>query len=372
MTSSNQRKSKGKGKTLIFTDPHVDARNGSRVFRDLQRAYFKEILIPACQDPEIKQVICGGDFFDNRNHMSLATLDYMQTEFLPMIAELGKPFYIIVGNHDIAFKNTNRVNSLSMFKGVPNVVVVEDDLLRVDDDFTLCPWINPENSERITQAIVEAENGDPSDMMLLGHFEIAGMRMYKTSSLCEHGLNKDLFDGYKRVLSGHFHHPSCDGNIEYIGATFHLNWQDVDDWRGYIIYDPETDDFERVENEFCIFNALTIDDVADSNDSMFVDQYVRLYINRETSDVEIKDARHRIESAGCIKLDVVDLTIVSRETATSDSDGCGDVDDDVADTEFNVKTPQQHFDDACDDNELRVMFADILKEVEASRIEHQQ
>lgn len=358
-------------KALLFTDPHVDCRGGSRVFREFQAAYFKEEMFPRAVNEGCDVIICGGDFFDNRNNMSLATIDYIMNEFIPMVEEYKLPLYIIVGNHDIAFKNTNRVNSLSIFDQCEYITIIDQDIHVIKTtgkEIVCCPWINQENEESFLETLQQLAN---KDRVLIGHFEINGAQLDK-SRLCDHGVEPSLLAGYDHVLSGHFHLPSQLGNIEYMGATFHLNWGDYGSWRGYKVYDFTTDRITDYENEFCLFKQLSLEEVEMINDEELKsdcgDMYVKLVVSRETDNLRprVAEALHRIEKTYPLKVDVLDLTIFDNPEAVTDDD------EEVSATEYVVKTPVEYFSEQCDDALTIEAFNEIYMEVAAAIRDQQQ
>src|SRR5699024_3966661 len=163
---------------------------------------------------------------------------------------------------------TNKINSLSVFRGIDNFYIIEDDVFHLPvseqckHDFYLCPWINDENSEKIFEQIKDAQG---TDSILCGHFEINGALMYKNSIGASGGINKDKFKDFYKVMSGHFHHPSTYGNVEYIGALFHYNWMDYGDWRGFLVYDGDSGEFERIENTRSLFKQYAYEQVREQD-----------------------------------------------------------------------------------------------------------
>jgi hypothetical protein len=101
--------------------------------------------------------------------------------------------------------------------------------------------------------------------MCVGHFEVAGFKMYQNSIMSEHGLSAATFSNYERVLSGHYHHASKRGNIEYIGTPYEMTWQDFDDQKGFRVYDLKTRELKFVENPYSIFCKIIYDDSGETD-----------------------------------------------------------------------------------------------------------
>lgn len=310
-------------KILFLTDTHLGARNSSSIFRQLFREYYRDVLFPYIEQNDIKTLIHLGDVFDSRTSLSLQDIDYVMNEFIPLIEQSGVDLHIIAGNHDVAFRNTNKINSLSIFAQCKNVHVYDEQIHVIETqgkNFVLCPWINNENKDTLFEELSYYAN---KDHVLCGHLEVIGSLMYKNSKACEHGIEPAKFEKFDRVLSGHFHHPSVYGNIEYIGALFHYNWQDHGDWRGFTVYDPTTDEYEKIENEFCLFTHLQYSQELIETDhedlqTLCEGQFVRLQIDEEHDKVELKDLIAKIERCQPIKVDVIDNTITQVEVTESD------------------------------------------------------
>lgn len=312
----------------FLTDTHTGARSSSSVFREYMKFWYEEHFFADLDRRDIKHIIHGGDFFDNRNAISLQDIDFVVNWFANKLIDGGYSMTIVLGNHDVAFKNTNRVHSLSMLQAAApdNVRVIEDpELTEIDGQwYALVPWINSSNYD----STIEFLNGliSKPSIIVVGHFEIAGAKMYANSSLCEHGLNADLFTQFKEVWSGHFHHKSKMNNIRYMGSAFHLNWQDHNDARGYHIYNAARDSLEFVENEYSLFAEVAFDkDIFalmsdDDYSDAFNMRFVRLVVDSEYDNVALLDTISKINKSKPHDLQVVNLTAIKQDEAQTADD----------------------------------------------------
>jgi DNA repair exonuclease SbcCD nuclease subunit len=163
----------------------------------------------------------------------------------------------LVGNHDIAYKNTLEVNSPSLLlRDYENVHIVEDFLTQefhgVSMDFI--PWLCDENETTILQKMKDSKS-----QICFGHFEIAGFEMDR-GNICHVGMDKKVFDRFDTVLSGHFHHKSTDGVIYYLGNQYEITWADYNDQRGFHVFDTETRELTFVPNPNRMFHKINYDD----------------------------------------------------------------------------------------------------------------
>lgn len=306
-------------KILVLGDIHMGARNSSKIFRQLFREYFRDCVFPLVKEQGIKKIIQLGDFFDNRNSVTLHDIDYVLNEFIPQLEDSGATMYVLAGNHDVAYKNTNKVNSLSLLKTSDHIVVVDNEIQTVKTEsktFVLCPWINNENEDQLTE---DMKHYATKDHILCGHFEFQGMKMYRNSKMSEHGFHPKDFKKFYKVISGHFHYPSTYGNVSYMGSVFHLNWQDHGDKKFIYIFNTNTNEFEPIENPYSLFTEFDYhkDDVLNLTDEDLKDycngQFVRIVIDSDYKRVDLKDLIHKIEKQKPISVDVIDNTILDQK-----------------------------------------------------------
>ena len=163
----------------------------------------------------------------------------------------------MVGNHDVAYKNTLEVNSPNLLlKGYDNIKIY-DEFETVDFDgikVDVVPWICDENEADIFSKIK-----DSKAQICFGHFEISGFEMDK-GNVCEVGIDKQALSKYDIVLTGHFHHKSNDGNITYVGTPYEMTWADFNDTKGFHIFDTDTRELEFIKNPFSMFHKIPYDD----------------------------------------------------------------------------------------------------------------
>ena len=309
---------------LFITDTHLGARSGSTAFRELFRRYYVNTLFPYIEDNDIKTVIHLGDFFDDTNAINVKDIDFLLSEYVHAFQKTGAHMYVVSGNHDTYYKTTNTTHATVLLQMFPDAfTVVHDDIKTLDVDgqkFVLCPWISPDNHERLMEGI---KTYAYDDTILCGHFEVKGAKMYKSSPRCEHGVEPNVFKRYQRVLSGHFHTPNTINNIDYIGALFHYNWEDYNDWRGFTTYDTDTKAFDKVENTDCLFMQCTY---PTDEDLDVTGKYVRVVIESETKRVEFQDWKKAIESKNPAKLDIIDLSVLASSVDVTNEDDRQDMD----------------------------------------------
>ena len=114
-------------KIALITDTHFGARNDSLLFIDFFRKFYENIFFPTLKERGITDVIHLGDVVDRRKFINYKTLNSMKEILFSPLKEMGGNIKIIVGNHDIYYKNTLKVNSMEeLTKGMDHVTVYSD------------------------------------------------------------------------------------------------------------------------------------------------------------------------------------------------------------------------------------------------------
>ena len=157
-------------KVAVITDTHAGVRNDSDYFADYQEKFYKDIFFPYCEEIAINHVIHAGDYFDRRKFINFKSLDRNVSMFLQPLKESGMTMDIIIGNHDVFYKNTNEVNSPDLLFGkFDNVnLITKNHTIQIDGTpIHFIPWINNANCKEAVDFIQSAE---PS--LVVGHFDI--------------------------------------------------------------------------------------------------------------------------------------------------------------------------------------------------------
>ena len=101
----------------IITDTHAGIRGDASWMLDYQEAFYRDVFFPKLLSENIKVLFHLGDLFDRRKYINFVTLKRTREMFLRKLADYNIKMYIIPGNHDVCFKSTNEVNSLTTLLG---------------------------------------------------------------------------------------------------------------------------------------------------------------------------------------------------------------------------------------------------------------
>jgi DNA repair exonuclease SbcCD nuclease subunit len=198
-----------------------------------------------------------GDLFDRRKFINFNSLYLSRKYFFEKCERLGIQLHTLIGNHDVAYKNTLEVNSPSLLLNEYSNIEIYEEFDTVEFDgvsIDVVPWICDDNVDDIFNRMKESKA-----QICFGHFEIAGFEMDR-GNVCESGIDKQSLSKYDVVLTGHFHHKSTDGNITYVGTPYEMTWADWNDPKGFHIFDTETREMNFVKNTFSMFHKITYDD----------------------------------------------------------------------------------------------------------------
>ena len=117
-------------KILLITDQHFGVRNDNQVFIEKYQEFYSETVLPFIDKNKIEHVICLGDVFDKRKSINFLSLDAARKMWFDPLRDRGITMDTLIGNHDIYYKNTLKVNALDHLLGeYENINVINDCLL---------------------------------------------------------------------------------------------------------------------------------------------------------------------------------------------------------------------------------------------------
>lgn len=294
-------------KVAIITDQHFGARNDSIAFLDFFQKFYDNTFFPTLDASGIDTVLVLGDTFDRRKYVNFYALDRAKKMFFDKLEERGITVYMLAGNHDTYFKNTNEVNSPDLLLAeYSNIEVIDEPKTINVNGFEVCmlPWICPEN---YTQSLDEIKN--TTSTLCMGHLEIAGFAMYRGMESHE-GFSAETFNKFDLVFSGHYHHRSNDRNIHYLGNPYELTWQDYNDPRGFHLFDFATRQLDFIENPYRMFERLEYSDKeiepVDLDQLDLKEKYVKLVVLEKTDFYKFDKFIQKLYNKGCHEIKIVE------------------------------------------------------------------
>ncbi len=277
-------------KIAYLGDCHFGCRGDSHHFHNFFERFYADIFFAYLIEHQIKVVIQLGDIFDRRKYSNHNSLAEAKRYFFSKFEEYDIELITLLGNHDLYYKESLSVSSSELFlTQFKNVTVIKEPTRLEKFDVDIIPWICKENEQECVEFIKKS-----TSLMCVGHFEISGFKMYQGGISSQDGLSHTLFSNYERVLSGHYHHRSSKGNIEYIGTPYEMTWQDYGDQKGFHVFDSVTRDMSFIENPYSIYIKVDYDDsgkVDISNSgyldksylSQFAGNFVKIQVKNKTN-----------------------------------------------------------------------------------------
>lgn len=231
-------------KAGIFTDIHLGRKNSSEIHnRDCFN--FIKWFVNQCKENKVDHIVFCGDWFEHRDSISGKTLDWSHKCIKYIEDNLGVPFFFIIGNHDLVYRNTRNAFNTKIFEPFNNMFIIDDNFSTVigNKKCLFCPYLfSDEYSEQI-------RNINSHDVVY-GHFEFKGFVVTGETKVLEHGPEHEDFKKPDRIFTGHFHKRQNKGNVYYLGNTFPMDYSDANDTnRGMAIYEYGSDDLEFIDWE---------------------------------------------------------------------------------------------------------------------------
>jgi len=297
-------------KVAIITDTHWGARKSAKYIQDYFDLFYQNVFFPTLESENIKTIIHMGDAFDNRKSIEYQSLQWTQNTVLEPLSNYD--VHLIIGNHDVSYKNTNKLNSpellLQKYKNIkvysnPEEVII--DKLKV----LFLPWINIENEEMTCELIKKT-----TAQVVMGHLELNGFSPY-IGQIMSDGRDPEMFYKFKRVFSGHYHTRSTDGRIFYIGNPYEMYFNDVNDKRGFIIFDTESLDHRYIDNPYKLhYNVYYEDNKYEDYDfSEYSGKIVKLIVQKKTDPHELDKVINGFYSENVVDLKIVESFIENDE-----------------------------------------------------------
>ena len=318
-------------KILLITDQHFGVRNDNLHFVEHYRKFYSKIVIPFLKASGIKEIINLGDTFDKRRSISYMSQEAAKEMWFDPVKELGCKMTALIGNHDIYYKNTLRINSPEELLGGYDIDVIDEPTTRSYDgtDILFLPWICDENYDRTLRSITES-----TAPVCMGHLELNGFEAHP-GHVMDKGIDMNIFKKFTKVFSGHYHTKSNKNNCYYLGNPYQLYWNDYGQKRGFHVFDTETLRTTFYRNPFDTFHKLYYNNgVVLPNEEEVKGTFVKLIVEDKGDYTKFDYFVRQLQDIG-----LADLKIV--EDLSVDIEG-GDV---VVETEDTITLLDNYIDD---------------------------
>lgn len=278
-------------KYAIFSDLHLGVHQNSSTWHKIA-CDWSDWFVSELKKKNIKNILFLGDYFHSRSEISVNTLHVASN-----ITDKFKDFQLkmIVGNHCSFLKDKADIHSLSVFKGYPNIEIIDKSKMFEFDGkkVFMCPW-----GTEMTDI--------PQCDVLMGHFEIESFKM-NTYKLCEHGFApSSLSKKAPLVFSGHFHlrdeREYKNSKIVYVGNPFEMDFGDTESTKGYYIMNFEDMSYEFFENNISPkHKKIKLSEYENLNQNV-ENNIVRIIVDKNIENEELEKYSANIKNKNPISL----------------------------------------------------------------------
>ena len=292
-------------KVAIISDQHFGCRKNSKLFHDYFLNFYNKIFFPTLKQYGITTVIDMGDTFDSRKGIDFSALSWSNSNYYDKLSELNCNVYTIVGNHTSYYRNTNQVNAVDLLlREYSKVKIISEptEVLLENLRVLFIPWINSEN-EMKTMKMISSTKAP----VVMGHLELQGFRA-NTTTIMDQGMDSDIFKRFKKVFSGHYHTRSDNGTVFYLGNPYEMFWNDINDTRGFHIFDTETLEHIPVNNPYRLFYHIYYEDTQYQtfDVSEYENKIVKVIVRKKTDAQKFEKFIDKLYSSNIAEIKIVE------------------------------------------------------------------
>ena len=317
-------------KAIIFTDIHFGLKNNSNIHNDDCLNFVKWMIVQA-KERGCETCFFLGDYHHNRSSINLKTLNYSITA-LELLNDAFEQTYVLIGNHDLFFRDKRDIHGVAWGKHLPNVHIINDWFQ--EGNVAIVPWLIGDDYKKLQK--IKAT-------YMFGHFELPHFKMNALVEMPDSGtVTSDQMAKVGHVYSGHFHMRQNRGNITYVGNAFPHNFADVgDDQRGATILEWGHEHEFLAWPDQPLYTVVNLSDLIDRADELLSkNMYVKVNLDidisyeeanfiketfnnsyglREISLIPIKDQEFADDNLEAISFSSID-TIISEQITAIESD----------------------------------------------------
>ena len=213
------------GKTLVFTDHHFGVKGNSPSRQKIGAMAIKDIL-DAISAYSIKNIIFCGDYFHQRNALTVDTLN-IAYRCLQALAKKCN-VYMVLGNHDLFNKNSTDINSINIFRDNASIIVVDSptEVSMNGKHALLVPWLSDLSRYSNGQFDFMFGHFDISSKFLIANYAQEHSRKVRTTGIASKEIDNDgLLDSSRSI--------SCSPE-QYLGSFIDLVHENGTIFAGHI------------------------------------------------------------------------------------------------------------------------------------------
>ncbi len=340
-------------KLALITDTHFGIRKGSQIFHNYFADFYNGTFFQYLDDNHIDTVVHLGDCFDVRKGIDYWSLDWAKRNFFDPLRDRNIQLHLIVGNHDIFYKESLSINAPGLnLQEYDNITVYQDPgtATIAGCPIFMVPWICESNADEFAEELAYSEA-----KVCMGHLELAGFYANKDYK-CDHGTDPNHFSKFDRAFSGHFHKKSSQGNITYLGNPYQIYWNDEGETRGFHLFDKESGELEFVPNPTNMFHKIYCSETTEVDSDKFKNTFVKLIIDDNLiTPVRISQIVDSLYDSSCHDVKVIENVSYVAE---------GDVEVEAEDTLTTLTNYVNLLEDTVDKESLVNIFKSLYVEAQ--------
>jgi DNA repair exonuclease SbcCD nuclease subunit len=270
---------------IMLSDIHFGVRNNSIEWLENICDYFYNFFIPFLKKNanDKTTIVITGDVFDSRQSIDIRVLS-TSLDIIKDILKSNSNIEIIIveGNHDSYKKRENDITSLSIFKSIDRVYVIQEPTIEILNDNTkllFLPWFGDMKQQN------EVINEVDADFVFM-HNDITSA-YYDNGRPIINGVNISTIKN-KKVYSGHIHRRYDGKKYTYVGTPYQLRRSDIGNEKGiYMLIKGKNKWQEKffLNNYSPKFLKVNIEDILEKTlpelESIFKNNYVDIIVNKK-------------------------------------------------------------------------------------------
>ena len=298
-------------KVACFTDIHFGLRNNSRQ-HNTDCEEFVLWFIKEAKKAKCETCIFLGDWHHHRASINVSTMNYTMSN-LEFLSKAFTNVFVIMGNHDLFYRDKREINSVAFGSLYDNVHIVNS--IFTEGDVSIIPWLVQDEWKEMPGI---------KSRYIFGHFELGGFQMNQLIAMPDTGgLQKAHFKNQEYVFSGHFHSRQQQKNVIYIGNTFPHNYSDTwQDDRGMMILEWGEKPIYKAWPNAPSFKTLNLSTLVDDPEKYLKPKtYIRVTLD---IDISYEEATH-IKQVFTEKYNLREIVLMpQREDEYADDWSAGD------------------------------------------------
>jgi DNA repair exonuclease SbcCD nuclease subunit len=304
-------------KRLFFSDVHFNTWSyGATVTKDGFNSRLMQQYKAACdmviyaEEHGIEYVYFTGDLFHTHGNVPTQALQ-LASDIFRQLRQRGIKIRAIPGNHDMADKH-GHIHALNFLPQDERGVFWEDD---GGINVHAMPYTTDE--EKIKRFLGNVGEGNGSIVLL--HQGVAGVPL-SSGYLLDEKLNPEMIPDNCVAFTGHYHfHKVVSPHLTVVGNLTPLNWSDIDQPKGFIVWDEDKGGITRVIQQKSPVFISWNDRIEKHSDLTNVEGAFVRYTS-PVKPAEMVDVRERLMDAGALQVQFSNMETDKGETEIRSGD----------------------------------------------------